>query len=258
MEKKERSKKPKKAKRLIVVAGALILLALGSTGCTAKQTAAPAQMVVTETTADPDEKFKVDIPLELEDPTKEVIETIEGGGEIGKTATGETVYSMGKYGDLGKEAFDNLASSWTKWIIKDEAELREIMDITYGNLSTKEELTQEILALPRESQTQSTESTKATTSPKSNGGQETKPATTTPTKPSTTQTTQAPQATAPANNNGGNQGQNTAPGLTPEQQEEVRRLKEEDKAKQTAPDNRGVDTGQGQDFDSSAGKWDWN
>lgn len=251
MKKKLRGKKAKKT------AGALILLALGATGCTAKQTAAPAQMVVTETTADPEEKFKVDIPLELEDPTKEVIETIEGGGEIGKTATGETVYSMGKYGDLGKEAFDNIATSWVKGYIKDETELRETMDITYGNLSTKEELTQEILAMPRELQAQSTESTNATTPPKSNGGQETKPATTTPTKPSTTQPTQAPQATQPANNGGSTQA--PAPSnVSPEKIAEYERKKQERDSKNPTVVNDGVSTGKDQDFDSSAGKWDWN
>ncbi|WP_024344995.1 hypothetical protein [Lacrimispora indolis] len=250
--------KKSKVKRLLVVTGALVLLALGATGCSAKPTAVPAESTQVETTVDPEEQFKVDIPLELEDPTTEVVETIEDGGEIGVTANGETVYSFGKYGELGKTVFDNLASSWVHWKIADEAALRQVMDATYGDLSTKEELTQEILAMERDAQSNpATAETKAETPTP----QESKPATQ-PTKPTnesnnnsnnTTPTTVSQEQNIPAQ---------TSSNYTPEQiakmKEEAERRRQEDLANKPEEEDRGVDIGQDQDFDSAAGQWDWD
>ena len=260
MEKKERVKKPKKAKRLIVVTGALILLALGATGCTAKQTAAPAQTVITETTADPEDQFKVDIPLEIEDPTK-VVETLEDGGTISTYASGETVYSTGRYGDLGKDVFDGIADMWVKWIFNDEAELRETMDSVYGSYSMKEELTQEILAMTRE--TQATEATKATQPTKSNT-QETKGNSnnTTPTKPATTAPTQAPAQTQPASTGNQNTQPTASTNLTPEQVAELQREAEKRLQEDLSHPAKVEDGGAGDNDDwikdNPAGKWNWD
>ena len=246
-----------------VVVG-LIFLGLSATGCSAKPTAVPAESTQVETTVDPEEKFRVDIPLELEDPTTEVVETIEDGGEIGVTANGETVYSFGKYGELGKTVFDNLASSWVHWKIADEAALRQVMDATYGDLSTKEELTQEILAMERDAQSNPapTETKAETPAPQESKPalQPTKPANTTPTKSAnesnnnnSTPTTVSQEQNTPAP---------TSSNYTPEQiakmKEEAERRMQEDKARQSAPSNNGVSTDPNQDFDSAAGQWDWD
>ena len=61
------------------------------------------------------------------------------------------------------------------------------------------------------------------------------------------------------------QAQNTIPeqqitlpaGRTAEQQE-VQRLEDEYKARQSKPSNNGVSTDPNQDFDSAAGQWDWD
>lgn len=196
----------------------------------------------------------VDAPLELDDPTTEVVETIEDGGEIGVTANGETVYSFGKYGELGKTVFDNLASSWVHWKIADEAALRQVMDATYGDLSTKEELTQEILAMERDAQTPPAPAeTKAETPA-------TKPSETTAIKPSTKETT------APSKNNNStqetkSQEQNTQPiksSLTPEEEAEVKRQQEEYIRNQPKSENGEVRIDPTQDFNSGAGQWDWD
>jgi hypothetical protein len=231
VEKKERSKKQKKAKRLIIVAELLVLGSTGLTACTAKQTVAPVQTVITETTADP------------EVSTSEEEETIHGEGEVGLTEQEETVYSMDKYGELGKDVFDGFVKMWVKGIFKDEAELRETMDLTYGNLSTKEELTQEILAMPRETQPKATEPAKTNTPTKSKPQETKSKNTTTPTQPANT----GNQNTQPANS-----------GLTPEQKAEQERRIQEVKDNKPKEENRGVDADPSQDFNSSASKWTWD
>lgn len=252
--------KKSKVKRLLVVTGALVLLALGATGCSAKPTAVPAESTQVETTVDPEEKFRVDIPLELEDPTTEVVETIEDGGEIGVTANGETVYSFGKYGELGKTVFDNLASSWVHWKIADEAALRQVMDATYGDLSTKEELTQEILAMERDAQSNpATAETKAETpAPQESkpATQLTKPANTTPTK--TTNESNSNNSTPTTVSQEQNTPAPTSSTWTPEKEAELQRRRQEAKARQSAPHNDGVRIDPTQDFDSAAGQWDWD
>ena len=249
MEKKERSKRQKKAKSLIIVTGLLVLGSTGLTACTAKQAVAPVQTVITETTAD---------------PTNEVEETIHGEGEIGLTEQEETVYSMDKYGELGKQVFDNLASSWVKGFIKDEAELRDTMDAYYGELNTKEELTQEILAMPRETQpSQVAKETKAQkrTETKSNtqsgtGNSQNNTKSIQPTQP------QAPPA---------NSGTGFVPpppegdywnSLTPEQRAELeaeaeRRLQEA-KDHPARVEERGGGDKMDWDPDEAASKWTWN
>ena len=64
-----------------------------------------------------------------------------------------------------------------------------------------------------------------------------------------------PVENAPSSSGTGNRGQNTVPGLTPEQAAEIKRLKDEYKTPKV--ENRGVDTGIDQDF-SSAARWTWN
>lgn len=233
----------KKKRCLLATTGALILLGLSVSGCSARQT-----MASVETTV-------VDAPLELDDPTTEVVETIEDGGEIGVTANGETVYSFGKYGELGKTVFDNLASSWVHWKIADEAALRQVMDATYGDLSTKEELTQEILAMERDAQTNPAPAETKDETPA------TKPSETTAIKPSTKETT------APSKNNNStpetkSQEQATVQeqpsGLTPEQKAEQQRRIDEQIANQPKSENGEVRIDPTQDFNSGAGQWDWD
>lgn len=74
----------------------------------------------------------------------------QDGAQVGVTAEGETQYAFDKYGPLGKEVWDQIAFQWTSHGLNTEDELRLIMDATYGNMSTKEELTQDILALERD------------------------------------------------------------------------------------------------------------
>lgn len=228
----------------MVMSGVLILLVLGSTAYSAKQTIAPVESTQVETTV----------------TSTEVIETIEDDGEIGLTADGETVYSFGKYGELGKTVFDNFASAWVKGIITDEASLREIMDLNYGDLSNKEELTQEILAMERDPQTQVAEEAQPSTQESKPATQPTKPASTTPTKSAnesnsnnSTPTTVSQEQNTPAP---------TSSNYTPEQiakmKEEAERRMQEDKARQSAPHNDGVRIDPNQDFDSAAGQWDWD
>lgn len=232
----------KKKRCLLATTGALILLGLSVSGCSARQT-----MASVETTV-------VDAPLELDDPTTEVVETIEDGGEIGVTANGETVYSFGKYGELGKTVFDNLASSWVHWKIADEAALRQAMDATYGDLSTKEELTQEILAMERDAQSNPAPAeTKAETPA-------TKPSETTK-KPSTKETT-APSKNSNSTPETKSQEQTTVQeqpsGLTPEQKAEQQRRIDEQIANQPKSENGEVRIDPTQDFTSGAGQWDWD
>ncbi len=235
--------KKRKTMCLVVIAGTFVLLAIGSTACLAKQTLAPIESTQVETTV----------------PTTEVIETFENGDEIGLTTDEETVYAFDKYGELGKSAFDNLAGAWVKGYITDETALREIMDVTYGDLPTKEELTQEILAMERDAQTNTTPTeTKAETpAPQESkpATQPTKPVNTTPTKPAnesnnnnSTPTTVSQEQNAPAP---------TSSTWTAEDEARMQaRLKEWDTNK-PEEENRGVDIGQDQDFDS-AGQWDWD
>lgn len=112
-----------------------------------------------ESTEDPFSLGDIEVKVPETEPETEpsietVIATIEDGGLIGVSATGETVYDMGRYGDLGKTFFDSIANSWINWTIETESDLRVIMDTSYGNLHTKEELTQEILAMERDSKPQ--------------------------------------------------------------------------------------------------------
>lgn len=232
--------KQRKVKRLIVMSGVLILLVLGSTAYSAKQTIEPVESTQVETTV----------------TSTEVIETIEDDGEIGLTADGETVYSFGKYGELGKTVFDNFASAWVKGIITDEASLREIMDLNYGDLSNKEELTQEILAMERDPQTQVAEEAQPSTQESKPATQPTKPTSTTPTKSAnesnsnnSTPTTVSQEQNIPAP---------TSSTWTPEQEAEAQAWKQEAKEKQSKPSNNGVSTDPNQDFDSAAGQWDWD
>lgn len=115
-----------------------------------------------------------------------------------------------KYGELGKEVWDHEANLWVTHGFETEAELREDMNALYGDLSTKEELIQDILALPRdpapETQTPTQQESLIVpeTQPQAQSqAQPTKPAPkqtqapTQATKPAPKETQPAPQETAP-------------------------------------------------------------
>ena len=262
MDKKEENKVTKKWQRLMVVAGGIFLLSMGSalTGC-ASQTSAPAQTTQVETTED-EHRFDVNIPLTGADATqstKDVVETVPGGGEVGVTADGETVHDMGVYGDLGKDFFEaNIIANWKNYTIPDEQTLRERIDTIYEDLSTKEELVQIVLATPRDAQptqAQTQSETQATQTPNSNnnntgnntgsGSKETK-ATTTPKETKS--------------NNGGNTATPppTSTTVTPEQKAEFERRKQEAEAKSgtNVDDSRGGSAPK-RDADDAVKQWQW-
>lgn len=238
-------KKKSKKVRLVIVAGGLLLL--GLVGC-AKQTSAPVETTVVESTVDPEEKFKIDKPIELEEPTKEVLGTDADGGKTGLTADGEIAYDSGPYGDLGKSTFDNLAGAWVKGNIPDEADLREIMDFTYGDFNNKEALTQEILAMPRNTQPAQVakETEQAKTETKSQSQAQTQTATA-PTKAETAQPVPQEPETGSYN-------------ITPEEQAEYDKFWQEAKEHPAQVGDGGTKTGTGPewDYDSAASGWDWN
>ncbi|WP_024348119.1 hypothetical protein [Lacrimispora indolis] len=186
----------------------------------------------------------MDIPLVLEDPTKEVIGTDADGGETGLKEDGEIAYNAGPYGDLGKSTFDALAGAWVKGNITTEASLREIMDATYGDFSNKEALTKEILAMPRNTQptqvAQETQSapqeTKSETKSQSQSGTATPP-----TKADTTQPATQEQETY---------------AVTPEQQAEYDKFWQEARENPAKVGDGGVGTPI--NGDDAAAKWGWN
>lgn len=217
---------------LLLVASALLLVS----GCSRKYTSDFEETTAVETTED-EHRFDVNIPLNLEEgtkATKEVVETIEGGGEIGLSSDGTMTYNMGKFGDLGENTYNQIVSRWQSGDIKDENELRGIMDAIYENLSTKEELVQDILATSRSTQTNEAESQYmiAKETVVQSGAE----------KSSTTLT----------------QIQETASAPTPEQQAEIdAKLKEWE---ENQPEVKAI-TGAGRmdwDPDEAVGQWTWN
>lgn len=267
--KKYREKKTKKWQRLMVVAGGIFILSLSTgvlTGC-ASQTSAPAETTQVETTED-EHRFNVNIPLTGEDATqatKEVVETVPGGGEVGVTPDGETVHDMGIYGDLGEDFFNqNILANWKNYTIPDEQTLRERMDTIYENLSTKEDLIQIVLATPRDAQptqSQPQSETQATQTPNSNtnggssnngggSGNTTTPKETKATTPKETKSNNT--ATQPA--------KSTLPpsSLSAEEQAELDRIKAEDRAKSGSNvDNDGGAGGVNERADEAAKGWQW-
>lgn len=260
MGKKEENKKTKKLQRLMVVAWGIFLLSLSTgvlTGC-ASQTRAPAQTTQVETTED-EHRFDVNIPLTGADATqstKDVVETVPGGGEVGVTADGETVHDMSIYGDLGKDFFEqNIIANWKNYTIPDEQKLRERIDTIYEDLSTKEDLVQIVLATPRDVQptqaqpteTQATQTPNSNNNNTSNGGSKETKATITPkeTKSNTTATKPA-KSTLPRSS------------LSAEEQAEVDRLYDEDSAKsgKNVDNDRGAG-GINEGAEDAAKGWQW-
>lgn len=230
---------------LLVITGLL-----GLSGCSKKESA-PVETTQVETTVDPDEKFKVDIPIEIEDSTKEVIGTDADGGTTGLTYNGEIAYNSGRYGDLGKDVFNNLASAWVQGIIKDEADLRENMDAYYGDFNNKESLTKEILAMSRDAQpTQLARETKpASTDNKTETKSQSQSGTENiPTKADTAQPT--------------NSGTDYWSSLTPEQQAELEAEAEKNRQYDLAHPAKVDDvSGVGNNdwvHDNPAEQWGWN
>lgn len=142
------------------------------------------------------------------------LETLSSGNESGAytaiTPEEETQHAYDKYGPLGKEVFDNIAQMWIERTLEAEPDLRELMSLTYGSLSTLEELTQDILALPRNpieqptqaapQETQATQPAEAqpqTPAPTKSQTPKPAPAETQP-APQETQTQQQPPAPTPA------------------------------------------------------------
>lgn len=254
MEDTKRGRGKRKNGRLFLVTGAVVLMMLGASGCSAKQTSAPVETSAVETTVDPEERFKIDKPLDLDEPTKEVVGTIEGGGEIGVKPNGETVYDMGKYGDLGEEVFNNLAQAWVNRNIPDEASLRAGMDATYGNFNGKEALTQEILAMERVPEATQT----AETQP-----QATKPA------PAETKSGNSNTPGKGNSNNGSNKGNQTptptkanTPAPTqaqtpPVTNEQVEKQLEEWKQNQPTIEEGKPGLPSSKDMEDAAGQWGW-
>lgn len=264
MEDTKRGRGKRKNGRLFLVTGAVVLMMLGASGCSAKQTVAPAETSVVETTVDPEEKFKIDKPIDLEEPTKEVVGTIEGGGEIGVKPNGETVYDMGKYGDLGKEVFDNLAKAWVNRNIPDEASLNDVMDATYGNFNGKEALKQEILAMernpeetkPAETQPQATQPAKTNPGNSNNPGNGNSHSGSNKGNSNNAQTPASTKANTPQ---APTQAQTPPPAstVTPEQRAEYERRARE--AKENPPEVKEINPilGPVDELEDAAGQWDW-
>lgn len=216
----------------------ILVVGLSVSACGKKVSAPEESETVVETTVDPEEKFKIDKPIELEEPTKEVIGTDADGGKTGLTADGEIAYDSGPYGDLGKSTFDNLAGAWVKGNITDEAALREVMDVTYGDFNNKETLTKEILAMPRN--TQPTQVAKETQQAKT----ETKSQSQTQTAPAPTKAQPVPQETA------------VSPDWTPEDEARMQEQLKEWKEHPAKVEDGGVGTPI--NADDVIAQWDWN
>lgn len=141
-------------KKEFVTVGAGLVLAFGviATGC-GKKEAIPVESTQVETVAETQDPYALgnkDIVIEETTISSETIALNESEtAVIGEYASGDKVYTFDRYGDLGKGVFDGIASQWVNRIIEDEPTLRETMNDVYGELPTKEELTQEILAMTR-------------------------------------------------------------------------------------------------------------
>lgn len=199
-------------KKICAMAGVVLAFGVFVTGCSSKAEV-PVESTQVETVMETEDPFSLggkEIAIEeTQAPTVAVIGE-EEGTQIGVTAEGETQYHFDKYGPLGKEVWEEIAYQWTSYALNTEDELRIIMDATYGNMSTKEELTQDILALPRnehneglsaqsqpQAQAQAQESKPSTQAPKPTQPQETKPAPQQPQQSQQQQPQQQPQEQAP-------------------------------------------------------------
>ena len=142
----------KKMKRLLITTGLVLAFGLFTTGCSSRA-AVPAESTQVETVAETEDPYSLgnkDVAVEQTlAPTVALLDE-QDGAQVGVTAEGETQYAFDKYGPLGKEVWDQIAFQWTSHGLNSEDELRLIMDATYGNMSTKEELTQDILALTQD------------------------------------------------------------------------------------------------------------
>lgn len=240
----------KKANR-VIYSILILVMGLSVTACGKKATVPEESETVVETTVDPEEKFKINKEIVLEPQTKEVVETLEGGGEIGVKSNGETVYDMGRYGEPGEAVFNHIASAWVKRNISDEPELRGVMSATFGELSTKEELTKEILAMERESQAVS--ETKALANNSDNKSDSQSGKTNTQNNTSSTQPTQGQTVTS-----GGQSVESSfSPDWTPEDEAEWKKTKEEWVANQPEVTNRGGGDKMDWDPDEAPGQWNW-
>lgn len=176
------------------------------------------------------------------------------------SAESETSDEADIYGNLGEDFFkQNIIANWKDYTIPDEKDLREIMDTIYENLSTKEDLIQEVLATPRDPQpTQSQPAeTQATQTPNSNnstdGGSSN--------NGGNTMTPKETKATTPKETKSTNNGGNTAtqpPAISPEKQAELDKIKAEDRAKSgtNVDDSRGAG-GVNEGAEDAAKGWQW-
>lgn len=162
----------------------------------------------------------------------------KGSDNTSLSAESETSDEADIYGNLGEDFFNqNVISYWKDYTIPDEQTLRERMDTVYGDLSTKEDLIQIVLATPRDPQpTQSQPAeTQATQTP--NSKKETK---------SNNTATQPAKSTLPPSS------------LSAEEQAELDRIKAEDRAKSGSNvDNNGGAGGVNERADEAAKGWQW-
>lgn len=142
----------KKIKKLLLTTGMVLALGLLATGCGNKE-AIPVESTQVETVAETQDPYSLgnkDVHLEETTVASDTLALNESETvEVGVYASGDKSYTFDRYGDLGKGVFDGVATQWVNWVIEDEPALRTVMDETYGALTTKEELTQEILAMQR-------------------------------------------------------------------------------------------------------------
>ena len=166
---------------------------------------------------------------------------------------------MGRFGEPGEAVFNHIASAWVKRNIPDEPALREVMDVTFGELSTKEELTKEILAMNREAEPSAQSQANAETKVLANNNSDMKSDSqsgktntqnnTKSTEPTQVQTeTTGVQSAEPA----------VSPDWTPEDEARMQKTQEEWVANQPVVESGGSKAGKMDwDPDEAPGQWNW-
>ena len=186
----------------------------------------------------------------------------KGSDNTSLSAESETTSEADIYGNLGKEFFEtNVLTNWKNYTIKDEKDLREIMDTLYENLSTKEDLIQEVLATPRDpqpTQSQPAETQAAETQTQPQGGSNTNGGNSNTTTPKETKAT-TPKETK-SNTTATKPAKSTLPpsSLSAEEQAELDKIKAEDRAKSGSNvDDQGGAGVPNRDVDDAAKGWQW-
>lgn len=176
----------------------------------------------------------------------------KGSDNTSLSAESETTSEADIYGNLGKEFFqNNVITNWKNYTIPDEQTLRERMDTVYGDLSTKEDLIQEVLATPRDPQpTQSAETQAAETQTQPQGGSNTNGGNSNTTTPKETKNT-TPKETK------SNTTATQAPAVDPSKKAEVdAKIKEWENTPAHVDDQRGGSAPK-RDADDAVKQWQW-